>query len=388
MVETYATAGVERDFPKPPAPSVQIDPRPPLPHLPGPLIAPPAPSPARNATAVAEAAAQAIRYYAERFGPYPYSQLALTQLPGKESQGWPGLVFLSSYAFLNQAERESLHMNAAGVLIDQLVPAHETAHQWWGDLITWSTYRDQWFSEGLANYCSLMMIQENNPAGFRVVMEKYRQDLTAKNRDGNLPKDAGPVTLGTRLLSSHSPEGYEAITYGRATWLFHMLRSMLQDAAVDAAKKDPSRRVVEEPFVRSLRKVRERYEGKAISTPELLDVFAEDLPPSLRYESKASLGWFLEGWVNGTSLPKLQLQSVKFVSKANATMVTGVVRQKDAPEDLVTSVPIYAVVSAKAPVLVGRVFADGAETSFHLSAPVGTHKLLLDPNGTILTAPK
>jgi hypothetical protein len=233
-----------------------------------------------------------------------------------------------------------------------------------------------------------MMIQENNPAGFRVVMEKYRQDLTAKNRDGNLPKDAGPVTLGTRLLSSHSPEGYEAITYGRATWLFHMLRSMLQDAAVDAAKKDPSRRVVEEPFVRSLRKVRERYEGKAISTPELLDVFAEDLPPSLRYESKASLGWFLEGWVNGTSLPKLQLQSVKFVSKANATMVTGVIRQKDAPEDLVTSVPIYAVVSAKAPVLVGRVFADGAETSFHLSAPVGTHKLLLDPNGTILTAPK
>jgi hypothetical protein len=34
------------------------------------------------------------------------------------------------------------------------------------------------------------------------------------------------------------------------------------------------------------------------------------------------------------------------------------------------------------------VFADGAETSFHLSAPAGTHKLLLDPNGTILTSPK
>jgi hypothetical protein len=36
----------------------------------------------------------------------------------------------------------------------------------------------------------------------------------------------------------------------------------------------------------------------------------------------------------------------------------------------------------------GRVFADGAETSFRLSAPEGTHKLLLDPNGTILTSPK
>jgi hypothetical protein len=167
-----------------------------------------------------------------------------------------------------------------------------------------------------------------------------------------------------------------------------MLRSMLQDGATEAGKSDPHRKPVEEPFVRSLRKVRERYEGKAISTRELLAVFAEDLPPSLRYEGKPSLDWFLEGWVNGTWLPKLELQSVKFAPKANATVVTGVIRQKDAPEDLVTSVPIYAVVSGKAPTLLGRVFAYGAETSFHLSAPVGTRKLLVDPNGTILTGPK
>jgi Peptidase family M1 domain len=390
-VETYATAGVERDFPKPPVPAMQIDPPPPLPRIPAVLLAPSVPSPARNATAVAEATARAIRYYTERLGPFPYSQLALTQLPGRESQGWPGLVFLSSYAFLTQEERKELHMSAVDNLLGQLVPAHEAAHQWWGDLIIWSAYRDQWFSEGLANYCSLMMLQEKNPAGFRLIMEKYRQDLTDKdlndrNTDGNAPKDAGPVTLGTRLLSSHFPEGYEAISYGRGTWLFHMLRSMLQDAAEDAERKEPGRRVVEEPFVRSLRKLRERYEGKAISTRELLNLFAEDLPPSLRYEGKASLDWFLDGWVNGTSVPRLELQGVKFAVKANATIVTGVIRQKDAPEDLVTSVPIYAAISGKAPVLVGRVFADGAESSFRLAAPVGTHKLLLDPNGTILTA--
>jgi len=53
----------------------------------------------------------------------------------------------------------------------------------------------------------------------------------------------------------------------------------------------------------------------------------------------------------------------------------------------VTSVPIYAV-SGRTQILLGRVFADGEETSFHLSAPAGTHKLLIDPYGTILTAPK
>jgi hypothetical protein len=387
-VESYATPGVERDFPKPPLAAIEIDPHPSRPQTPPMLTASPDPSPARNATAVAEVTARAIRYYAERFGPFPYSQLALTQLPGRESQGWPGLIFLSSYAFLNQAELEDLHMNAATALVDQLVPAHEAAHQWWGDLITWETYRDQWFSEGLANYCSLMMLQDRDPSGFRLVMEKYRKELGEKDREGNVPKDAGPVTLGNRLFSSHFPQGYEAISYGRGTWLFHMLRTMLQDTPENVAAEDPSGRIVEEPFVRSLRKVRERYAGRAISTRELLDVFAEDLPPSLRYESKASLDWFLEGWVNGTSLPKLELQGVKFAAKANAMVVTGVIRQKDAPESLVTSVPVYAVVAGKAPVLVGRVFADGSETSFHISVPAGTHKLLLDPNGTILTAPK
>jgi hypothetical protein len=385
MVETYATVGVERNFSKG---TPQVDPKAPLPQIPAVPLATIAPSPARNATAVAETTARALRSYAERFGPFPYSQLALTQLPGLQSQGWPGLIFLSSYAFLTQEERADLHMDPVHSLLGQMVPAHEAAHQWWGDLITWSTYRDQWFSEGLANYSSLMLLQESNPAGFRQIMEKYRQDLANENKDGNFTKDAGPVTLGSRLLSSHFPGGYEAISYGRATWLFHMLRSMLLDTAEDASKKDPGRGIAEERFVRSLRKLRERYEGRAISTRELLNVFAEDLRPSLRYEGKASLDWFLDGWINGTSVPRLELRNVKFVTKGNATIVSGAIRQEDAPEDLVTSVPIYAVVSGKAPVPAGRVFADGPESPFRLTVPPGTRKLLLDPNGTILTAPK
>jgi len=386
-VETYATVGVERNFPNPPAEIEQL-PQPSPSKIPMPSIAAAAPSPARNAAAVAESAAQAIRYYAERFGPFPYSKLALTQLPGRESQGWPGLIFLSSYAFLSPKEREDLHISPLGQLMDSQVPAHEAAHQWWGDLVTWKTYRDQWFSEGLANYCALMILQEKNPTEFRQILEKYRKDLIEPNKEGNLRGNAGPVTLGSRLLSSHFPEGYEAISYGRGTWLFHMLRTMLHDASMDTTRKDPTRGAAEEPFVRSLRKLRERYQGKAISTRELLNVFAEDLPSSLRYEGKASLDWFLDGWVNGTSLPKLELQSVKFTTKPTGVAVTGVIRQKDAGDRLVTSVPIYAVIFGKPPFLLGRVFADGAESSFHLSAPAGTHKLVLDPNGTILTAPK
>jgi hypothetical protein len=297
------------------------------------------------------------------------------------------LVFLSSYAFLDQEQREQLHFESYRTLLQQSIPAHEAAHQWWGDLITWNSYRDQWFSEGLANYCALMMLQEKDPAGFRQLMDRYRMDLIAKNRDGMSPMEAGPVTLGVRLLSSRFPEGYEAILYGRGTWLFHMLRTMLEDAAQEGGRKAQTGGSAEEPFVRALRKVRERYQGRSISTSELLDVFAEDLPPALRYEGKSSLDWFLNGWINGTSMPKLELKAVRFTPKSTGSVVTGTILQKDAPEDLVTSVPVYAVVAGKQ-VLLGRVFADGEESSFRLSAPAGAHKVVLDPNGTILTSGK
>jgi hypothetical protein len=168
-----------------------------------------------------------------------------------------------------------------------------------------------------------------------------------------------------------------------------MLRSMLLDvAAQGAGRGEGGRNHAEEPFVLALRKLRQRFEGKAVSTREVMEIFAEDLPPSLRYEGKASLDWFLQGWINGTALPKLQLESVKFTPKGNATMVSGTILQKNGTEDLVTSVPLYAVVSGNASVFIGRVFADGTESSFHLSAPAGTRKILLDPKQTILTAPK
>ena len=386
-VETYATVGVENNFP-----SGQVEVIEPMQPDPNQrrqeVITATIPSPARHEVGVGEAAARAIQYYSDRFGPFPYSHLALTQMPGNESQGWPGLIFLSSYAFLTDQERKQLHYEDSRILLQHLLPAHETAHQWWGDLITWSSYRDQWFSEGLANYCALMMLQEKNPAGFREIMEDYRHELVEKNKDGLSPMDAGPVTLGSRLLSSRSPLGYEAINYGRGAWLFHMLRTMLKDGTRESAPGAQAAAGGQEPFVRALRKIRQQYEGKAITTTELLDAFAAELPPSLWYEGKRSLDWFLEGWINGTSLPRLELRAVRFSPKGTGIVVSGTIVQTGAPQDLVTSVPLYGVRAGKQPIFLGRVFADGDESAFRLPAPAGTHKILIDPYETLLTAPK
>jgi Peptidase family M1 domain len=394
-VDAYAASGVERSFPQGssqvlgPPPPVAFPPRRSSPIT---VLAPSAsPSPAHNAQAVANSSARAVEFFAHRFGPYPYTSLALTQMPGEVSQGWPSLIFLSSFSFLTPDEKSRLDMSAVAKILSENVIAHETAHQWWGDLLSWKSYRDQWLFEALANYSALLLLESESPQQFRVVMEKYRQDLLAKNKEGSPLADAGPVTFGTRLNCSHFPQGYDAISYGRGTWLFHMLRTMLRDAERDAGRKNSGRPALSDaeadaPFLHALSRARERYQERAINTREFLQVFEEELPPSLRYEGRKSLDWFYEGWVNGTALPHLELHSVKYSPRPGGLAVTGTIVQKDAPQELVTAVPVYAVLAGKN-VLLGQVFADGPETNFHFSAPPGTRKVVLDPYQTLLTRP-
>jgi hypothetical protein len=392
QVEAYATAGVERTFPKGtteipfPQPHTPFQTRRPAEQL---TITAPPPSPAKNAQAVADASARAVEFFSTRYGSYPYADLALTQMPGRVSQGWPSLIFLSSFSFLTAGEKSELHMTPVTRILSDNVIAHETAHQWWGDLISWKGYRDQWIFEALANYSALMMLESDSAPQFRSVMETYRQDLLAKNKDGSSLTDAGPVTFGTRLNSSHFPGGYEAISYGRGTWLFHMLRYMMHDAVLKQSGPSISQAQADAPFFRALNKIRQRFQEKSLTTREMLQAFEEELPQSLWYEGKQSLDWFYDGWVNGTTLPHFELQGAKFAPKTGGTAVSGIIVQDETttPKDLVTPVPVYAVLPGKT-VLLGQVFADGPETTFHLSAPLGTRKILLDPYQTLLTKPR
>ena len=82
-------------------------------------------------------------------------------------------------------------------------------------------------------------------------------------------------------------------------------------------------------------------------------------------------------------IPKIEVSAVKIVPGARGTTINGKITQKDAPDELVTSVPLYGVTS-KGLILLGRVFADGPETTFHLSGPEGVKKIELDPGHTVL----
>src|SRR5262249_28109667 len=230
-----------------------------------------------------------------------------------------GLIFLSSYSFLSPTERSQLHATELERTLDDIVVAHETAHQWWGDSLVWSSYRDQWLIEALANYSALMLLESSDPAKFWLALDSYRDNLLLKDKQDRTLMEAGPVTLGSRLTSSYFPFGYDAISYGRGTWLIHMLRTMMRDAGKPSP--DPS----QEPFMRALRRLHDRFEGKSITSSDLLKVLAEELPTSLRYEGKPSMDWFFQSWINGTAVPKFELQGVKYLDRPAGTAVSGTI---------------------------------------------------------------
>lgn len=377
-VETFASGTVEevlRPRPKalPPTHSAQRQ----NPSDVGEIIevAPPAINPAVRSQSVADSCAHAIEAYTEWFGPYPYSTLALTQFPSAESQGWPGLVFLSSAVFLTPEEKANLKLSEFGtILYGDLMPWHETAHMWWGDVVLWRSYRDQWLVEALSNYSAMMLMEQERPADFRKVLNYYRNNLLLKSPNGKQYLEAGPVNLGARLSSSQFPGGYANITYGRGTWLIYMLHRMLRDAAPAG----------DDPFMRGLRLLRERYAFKEVSTADLQKIFEEVMPEKLRYDGRKSLDWFFQGWVSGTAIPSYSLDDVKISSQKEKTVATFKIMQKDAPKTLITPVPIYAEFAGGKQVFAGRVFADGEQTVARLTVPAGTKRLIVDPAETLL----
>lgn len=400
LVESYAAHQMESDFRRRQTVLVLPSVRPDLLGHETVVISD-APSPSGNAQMVANQGAHSIEFLSMRLGPYPYSSLEMTQMPGSLSQGWPGLIFLSSYVFLTAEQRAALRLPVpASLTVGRVMTPHEIGHEWWGDLLVWKSYREQWLVEALSNYCAMHMLQTENENEFHTMMDFYRDQLLAKNKDGKQVAEAGPVTLGVRLISANFPDAYDTISYGRGTWLFHMLREMLlnpgpakgvavphvREAKAGSAGAEAKRGDPDEPFFRVLRKVRDKYEGKEITTRDLQLAFEEELPPSLWYEGRKSLDWFFDTWVNGMSVPKFELADVRFSSKTGVLVATGKIIEKDATEGLVTSMPVYAAGPTESSML-GRVWVEGPETTFRFTVPSGTKKILLDPFRTVLTRP-
>lgn len=333
----------------------------------------PEPSPADALKSLARDIDSSIRFYEKFSGPFPVKQLSVSQIPGTFGQGWPGLLYLSTYSYLPASAQERAGLSASSQEhFHDLVPFHEVAHQWWGNVVGWSSYRDQWIDEALCSYLSLLFAdsQKSPDRKLRVWLERYRKRLLDKGSGDVAPADVGGLVLGSRLDSSHTPEGFEPLVYGKGAWVFHMIREML---------REPKSKNPDERFIHFLKSLQEKYAYRALSTEDLQRELERIMTPAMEIEGRRSMEWFFADWVRGEGIPRYKLEySVK--RSAKGFVIRGKLLQSGVPDSFVAPVPIYASSGG----YLGRVIAGGPDTTFHLTSEREPGKLVIDPQMTLL----
>jgi Peptidase family M1 domain len=321
-------------------------------------------SPEVQMAQVADEIAAALDFFRARFGDPPLSRIEVTPLPGRFGQGFAGMIYLPTLSFLSPTMRPlSLMPSWQRVFFSDLLRAHETAHQWWGNLITSSGYHHEWLMEALSNYSALLFLESRNgPKFVDRILDEYRRELLAKGPDGQTAESEGPVVDGRRLESSNNPEAWNAVAYGKGTWIIHMLRRRMGDAQ----------------FIKLLAELRRRYEWKTIDTDQFRLLCAGFLPKG---SSDPTLENFFDEFVYGTGLPALKLTySVK--GKPGAWKLTGTVAQSEVPDDFSVSVPIE-IQTGKGKI-VREVITGSEPVAFSVPVTIANAKAVLDPGSSVL----
>ncbi len=352
---------------------------------------PPPPSPGALLNSLGEDVVESIRFYEKYHGPFPFSTLAVSPIPGAFGQGWPGLLYISTLSFLPPtAQARAGVAQQTQEQLNELLPFHEVAHQWWGNTIGSASYRDYWIHEAMASYLSLLYAESrhsDDPSSSRAVpqrekflvswLDRFRDDLVTKEQgQEEAPDEAGPLMLGPRLQSSKTAGAYVRILYGKGPWIFHMLRMMMRDPKA----KDPEAR-----FQQLLSGLMESHRHRPLTTADLRQAVEKLMTPEMDLESNRSMEWFFDQWVRHTGIPRYSVTfEVRPGGKGQGFIVTGTLKQEGVPETFTAAVPLYAPRTASKPAVVGTVITAGIETTFQFAVRSRPRRLLIDPNRTLL----
>jgi hypothetical protein len=344
------------------------------------------PSPTGFLKQLAREIDSSIRFYEIYSGPFPFRTLGVSQIPGAFGQGWPGLLYLSTFSFLPDEAQYRAGLSPTGrAFFTDVVPFHEVAHQWWGNVVGWSSYQDQWIDEAISEYLALQFAdsQKNQDHPLNTWLTHYRKRLITKAEgEDRAPANIGPVIAGRRLISSRSPDAYSVVVYAKGTWIMHMLREMLRQPA-GASGKDPDAR-----FVGLLHTLVSKYARKALTTADLQREVEAVMTPRMALEGGHSMEWFFDEYVRGTGIPHYKIQFTSHGSE-KGFQIRGKLLQDGVPRSFIAPVPIYATTPIPGrTIYLGTVVTTGDETNFTFTSAIQPHKLLIDPHMTLLCIPE
>jgi hypothetical protein len=298
-------------------------------------------SPSAMAQSALVDAQNSMRIFTKYFGEAPYGRIAITQQPQFNfGQSWPTLVYLPVSAFLDSTQR---YMLMGGInsrlseFIDE-VGAHEVSHQWWGHMVGWASYHDQWLSEGFADFSAglFLLMTEKRPDKFLHYWERQRQKILEKNEFGRNANDAGPVWLGLRLLSTKNPRAYNNLVYAKGGYALHMLRSIMFD------NKTGDERFIEmmHDFVKS------RLNENA-STESFKRCVERHMTSGMDLDGNRRMDWFFNQWVYGSEIPSYKFEYTLTPEAEGKALLRATLTQSGVSERFRMLVPVYLDIEGK-----------------------------------------
>ncbi|MEP6706556.1 MAG: M1 family aminopeptidase [Pyrinomonadaceae bacterium] len=309
-----------------------------------------------------------LRYFSLLFGKYPYPTFGAAFHPFGFGQGFPTLLMIPA---TDSASK-----------FTYVFIAHETAHQWWGDLITWRSYRDQWLSEGFAEYSGILYTGVRSGAGARdELLGRARSSL----KEPPLTKigfgkgrlvDVGPIILGHRLDTSKTQGAYQTLIYNKGALVLHMLHFLLSDPSTGDDK----------PFFDMMTDFVNRYRDQFASTDNFRRVANEHfaMSPIGRLYRLNNLDWFFKEWVYHSETPSYKMDYHVQDLPDGKAMLTGTVTQENVPNDWFMILPVTISFGGKQEAH-GTVHALGPKAEFQIRLPARPAKVELDPRHWIIS---
>jgi hypothetical protein len=191
------------------------------------LWTPPALAPAIAEQTLADAT-DALRFYNQRFGPYPAREVDVVQIDPSGALGiaWAGLLFLDGPALLSTYGEHDPEGLAT-------VVAHEVAHLWWGILVGGDSNKHPYIQESLATVSALLYLKET--LGTEVAAAELDVWVTGPAFD---LLTAGDAVVDTPVTAGDDPTIWSAAAYGKGSLGFLAIREEIGAAAFETALRD------------------------------------------------------------------------------------------------------------------------------------------------------
>ena len=187
----------------------------------------------RNAGAIFDLHASALAWLEEYTGiPFPFEKFDFVLVPAFQYGGMehPGAIFYRADSLLlDESATQNAQLGRASLI------AHETAHQWFGDLVTMTWFDDVWMKETFANFMAAKIV---NPA-FPDVDHELRFLLAHHPAAYGVDRTAGANPIRQPLENlNEAGTLYGAIIYQKAPIVFaHLERLIGEDALRDGLRE-------------------------------------------------------------------------------------------------------------------------------------------------------